>query len=100
MKQWTVRAPLVTSTHSPWRGDFSRFALAQSWAGAVKQAMSMAAKKKIFDFIEITASPESRKNQPQKGVVYQFEFSSFLFANLISSFRVGRPFQTFRINID
>src|ERR1043166_337847 len=36
MKQLTSRLPCFTFTHSRWRGDFSRRALAQSWAVALK----------------------------------------------------------------
>src|SRR5690348_1322797 len=34
MKVSTERSPCLTVTHSRWRGDFSSFAVAQSWAEA------------------------------------------------------------------
>src|SRR5437899_9610096 len=42
MKQLTSRLPCFSFTHSRWRGDFSRRALAQSWAGALKAPSSRA----------------------------------------------------------
>src|SRR5689334_10805686 len=44
MKHFTSRSPCLTETHSPWRGDFSSRAFAQSWADrltVIKQTIPM-----------------------------------------------------------
>src|SRR5882672_8714066 len=51
MKQFTSRLPCLTFTHSRCRGDFSSRALAQSWAGTLANAITVAALSIIDNFI-------------------------------------------------
>jgi hypothetical protein len=62
MKQWTVREPFFTSTHSPWRGDFSSLALAQSWAETDRPAHIMTVIRNNFIFMA-TGLPERDEGQ-------------------------------------
>jgi hypothetical protein len=57
---------LVTVTHSPWRGDFSSLAFAQSWAEAETAAQMKSAGKINLGFIKGDISHSDGKNQARK----------------------------------